>query len=95
MLLVADVIRPRKYRVGMSLEEVLQIADSQKLELHESSLELEGVSETILNAQVASWLYDKNCGLLVEFNHKKIVLNVQKWKYLGIDFASLFHRLND
>jgi hypothetical protein len=90
----ADVLtHPKKYKIGMSWDEVEALAKPQKLELSAAGLETEGIPKDILQKEVAFSTYDSRAGLFIEFNYEKTILRVQRWKYFGIDFANLAKKL--
>jgi len=84
---------PKKYKVGMSWEEVVTLAKPETLKLNSSGLETNGIPKEQLEKEVAYSAYDTRAGILIDFNYRKKVIGVQRWKYFGIDFPLLIYRL--
>jgi len=92
-VLLGALIYPKKYKKGMSWDQVVAIANPEKLKLYGTGLETEGLSAQRLEQEVVYTIYDSNAGLYVELNYYKRVIRVQRWKYFGVDFAKLINKI--
>jgi len=83
---------PKKYKVGMSWDEVVTLAKPERLELYGTGLETEGLSSKRLETEIVFTTYDPRAGLYIELNNQTNVIRVQRWKYFGVNFAELLNK---
>lgn len=83
--------RSEKYPIGLTVPD--RALHGPGIHLEPYGIDLGGIAKPELESMAVAGFHDENCGLYIELNSSNRVIQVQNWKWLGIDFLKLASRV--